>query len=112
MGKGGRFQAPFLVWLLMASSYPVADAHAVDLAPLPVGVIEKLASPGSSTEWKRILFYQRSLFGAESGMVDTKGFYLAADGHRDPVSELVATYRALKTPGYKVPQRDMPAACA
>lgn len=48
--------------------------------------------------WRRILYYAPSVRQSDGyGLVDTEGFYLAADGKKNPQSELDATLEAMNT---------------
>lgn len=63
-------------------------------------------------EWKRLLFYHRTLTGGERGMIDSPGFYLHPDGKVDPAAELEATIAGLKAAGAMSADQKQPLICA
>jgi hypothetical protein len=108
----GELAAPLLIFFL-SSPFFLSDLEAsTSTVRETQSSKERFAALGSSREWKRILFYQKSLFGFESGMVDSDSFYLSRNGNRDPVAELEVTHDVLRRKGYRVPKLDLPAACA
>lgn len=117
--RGGHVPPFLLLFALTGFTQQPTAAYSVTPAPSdptgPTGPSE-IFSPefllkGSTAEWKRLLYYQMSILGRESGMIDTPGFYLAADGKNNPVAELVATYKAITTKNPRAPGQNAHAAC-
>ena len=68
------------------------------------------AQLAASPEWQRLLHQEAAPLGGLRSRIDSRWFFLAADGARDPDAELAATLAAFFDPAPRAP-RDEPAQC-
>ncbi|MCA9547481.1 MAG: DUF4105 domain-containing protein, partial [Myxococcales bacterium] len=98
---------PALLWLVGALAAPPAPPTpaAAPEAAYAAALIERAEGAGlaDDPQWWALLHYRQGTFGPYSE-ADGRGFFFAAEGHRDPHAELAATLRALFRPAVAPPR--------
>ncbi len=92
-------------FILTLMSITTSSGVAAEVSP------ERIKAIAESTQWQNLLHFKHNMFGLWRSQLTGPGFFLAADGYKNPESELVATIQALQKPLLKDQNPDDHPAC-
>jgi hypothetical protein len=86
--------ASMLFFALLMQLFLQSSAYAADgiVASIPE---QKLVDVANSMAWKRLMHYEPATLGGIKSELDGEGFFFAADGRKNPLSELKASINGM-----------------